>query len=115
LLDNDGILVTLVLNEQEMLGAAVRQRTAFARIPLDILAGTEPSLREQDMNGLVDQIVVEIRGSDDFELQRFSRRTMTGLWQNTHPLHSMRRVAENGSEQLSQNTRFIHRYRTKQS
>ena len=52
--DNDGILVALVLNEQEMMGASVRQRTGFARIPLDILAGSEPSVRGEDMNSLVD-------------------------------------------------------------
>jgi hypothetical protein len=63
-------LVTLVLNEHEMMGASVRQPTSFARIPLDILAGTEPSLRGEDMNSLVDQFVVEMMlNSNGFRAQ----------------------------------------------
>jgi hypothetical protein len=63
-------LASVRLLDQPLVDTFVQQHTSFARIPLDILAGAEPSVRGEDMNSLVDQFVIEMMlNSNDFRVQ----------------------------------------------
>ena len=63
-------LSSVRLLDQPLVDTFVQQHTSFARIPLDILAGTEPSVRGEDMNSLVDQFVIEMMlNSNGFRAQ----------------------------------------------
>lgn len=63
-------LASVRLLDQPLVDTFVQQHTSFARIPLDILAGTEPSVAGEDLNSLVDQFVIEMMlNSNDFRAQ----------------------------------------------
>jgi hypothetical protein len=63
-------LASVRLVDQPLLDAFVQQHTSFARIPLDILAAADPSVRGEDMNSLIDLFVVEsMLNSNDFRSQ----------------------------------------------
>jgi hypothetical protein len=63
-------LASVRLLDQPLVDMFVQQHTSFARIPLDMLAGTEPSVRAEDMNSLIDHFVIEMMlNSNDFRAQ----------------------------------------------